>query len=53
MPPTTPEVVKLSLETEKKFTNRGDTSVVSGLYRSLFEFCSHLLLSQPSHLLLS
>ena len=37
MPPATPEAVKLSLETEKKFTNKGDTDVVAGLYRSIFE----------------
>ena len=37
MPPATPEAVKHSLETEKKFTNKGDTDVVAGLYRSLFE----------------
>ena len=36
-PPLAPKEVQRLLETEKRFTNSSDTSVVAGLYRSFFE----------------
>ena len=37
MAPTMPSDLKHTLETEKEFTNKGDTAVVAELYRTFFE----------------
>ena len=37
LPPPTPEHVKHLLETQKKFTNNSDVSVVANLYKNFFE----------------
>ena len=43
LPPPTPEHVKHLLETQKKFTNDSDVSVVANLYKDFFETIASLV----------